>query len=304
MEKQYSRYDFVVSMKSLTRETYIQTPKRNCQQESFQSNGLVWKFHTTGISWSLSRLLSKNNKCLLYQRPRRSDTVCLTVLSRWSKRKPVDKRTPRVQRKLDKKKTVYLIWIKTVVVKKYHVAQCLKDALKSFMISKGRWCEYFQKHPKTSNMMDQKIERITELFSQCVVLLQQNGCQSMSHVGYLLIPFCLWNTTCSPIIMEVEITQACKGNVLVLEGSHFLMIMDEKVLTGIFGCFCFHYNPSESMRILPRNSSWGQDFVVSSPIQWRSDESQPGEGWQILGLMRWIQGKGPRSMMHRCFFGR
>lgn len=151
MEKQYSRYDIVVSMKSLTRETYIQTPKRNCQQESFQSNGLVWKFHTTGISWSLS----KNNKCLLYQRPRRSDTVCLTVLSRWSKRKPVDKRTPRVQRKLDKKKTgVYLIWIKAVVVKKYHVAQCLKDALRSFMISKGRWCEYFQKHPKTSNMMD------------------------------------------------------------------------------------------------------------------------------------------------------
>ena len=120
---------------------------------------------------------------------------------------------------------------------------------------------------------------------KCVVLLQQNGCQSMSHVGYLLIPFCLWNTTCSPIIMEVEITQACKGNVLVLEGSHFYHDYGRKSTHWDFwDIFCFHYNPWESMRILPRNSSWGQDFVVSSPIQWRSDESQPGEGWQILGF--------------------
>lgn len=117
----------------------------------------------------------------------------------------------------------------------------------------------------------------------------------------MVVKVCRMSDTCSPIIMEVEITQACKGNVLVLEGSHFTMIMDAKVLTGILRCFCFHYNPWESMRILPRNSSWGQDFVVSSPIQWRSDESQPGEGWQILGLMRWIQGKGSMSIMHRLF---
>jgi len=38
----------------------------------------------------------------------------------------------------------------------------------------------------------------------------------------------------------------------------------------------------------------GQDFAVSSPIQWRSDESQPGEGWQIC-LEGWIPTTFTRS---------
>ena len=186
MEKQYSRYDFVVSMKSLTRETYIQTPKRNCQQESFQSNGLVWKFHTTGISWSLSRLLSKNNKCLLYQRPRMSNTVCLTVLSRWRKRKPMYKRTPRVQRRLDKKKM-------DVYISHMNWNGCSEEipcrTMSKSWFPKDDDVSISKRTQKLQTGWTKRLEGSPSCSHKCVVLLQQNGCQIVSHVGYLLIPF-------------------------------------------------------------------------------------------------------------------